>query len=168
MFVFSSKCFIKTSIQKMFLVFTVLVDVSITNPISQNCRMPSSHFSFLPCQMAVSRHHTMGYNAPKVRKQENVLSDNIKHNFKKFSNQKLYQLMVSRIEQHKRNRKYKKIEISILYLSIQKLLSLTHFLCILFYFILFIYFQRKGGRKRGRETSMCGCLSHVPNWGPGP
>ena len=27
---------------------------------------------------------------------------------------------------------------------------------------LFIYFQRvgKGGRKRGRETSMCGCLSH--------
>ena len=25
----------------------------------------------------------------------------------------------------------------------------------------------KGGRKRGRETSMCGCLSHVPYWGPG-
>ena len=32
-----------------------------------------------------------------------------------------------------------------------------------------IYFQREGegGRKRGRETSMCGCLSHTPNWGPG-
>ena len=29
--------------------------------------------------------------------------------------------------------------------------------------ILFIYFQReeKGGRKRGGETSMCGCLSHI-------
>ena len=35
--------------------------------------------------------------------------------------------------------------------------------------ILFIYFQRegKGGRKRGRETSMCSCLSHAPYWGPG-
>ena len=30
--------------------------------------------------------------------------------------------------------------------------------------ILFIYFWRegKGGRKRGRETSMCGCLSCAP------
>ena len=36
--------------------------------------------------------------------------------------------------------------------------------------ILFIYFQREGqgGRKRGRETSMCSCLSHTPNRGPGP
>ena len=37
-------------------------------------------------------------------------------------------------------------------------------------FYLFI-FQRegKGGRKRERETSMCGCLSHAPpHWGPGP
>ena len=35
--------------------------------------------------------------------------------------------------------------------------------------ILFIYFQRvKGGRKRGRETSVCGCLSSTPYWGPGP
>ena len=25
----------------------------------------------------------------------------------------------------------------------------------------------KGGRKRGRETSMCGCISCVPNRGPG-
>ena len=33
----------------------------------------------------------------------------------------------------------------------------------------FIYFfrERKGGRKRGREASMCGCLSHTPHWGPG-
>ena len=35
--------------------------------------------------------------------------------------------------------------------------------------ILFIYFlqSRKGGRKRGRETSMCGCLLCVSYWGPG-
>ena len=26
----------------------------------------------------------------------------------------------------------------------------------------------KGGRKSGRETSMCGCLSRAPYWGPGP
>ena len=34
--------------------------------------------------------------------------------------------------------------------------------------ILFHYFQRegKGGRKGGRETSMCGCLLCAPNWGP--
>ena len=32
-----------------------------------------------------------------------------------------------------------------------------------------IYFLvGKGGRKRGRETSMCGCLSHAPYRGPGP
>ena len=34
--------------------------------------------------------------------------------------------------------------------------------------ILFIFREGKGGRKRGRETSMCGCLSSVPYWGPGP
>ena len=26
---------------------------------------------------------------------------------------------------------------------------------------------KKGGRKRGRETSMCGCLLSAPYWGPG-
>ena len=26
----------------------------------------------------------------------------------------------------------------------------------------------EGRRKRGRETSMCGCLSHAPYWGPDP
>ena len=42
---------------------------------------------------------------------------------------------------------------------------------VLFFFfflkILFIYFQkeRKGGRKRGRETSMCGCLLSASYWG---
>ena len=34
-------------------------------------------------------------------------------------------------------------------------------------FILFIYREGKGGRKTGRETSMYGCLSHAPYWGPG-
>ena len=39
-----------------------------------------------------------------------------------------------------------------------------------FFKILFIYFQAwgKGGRKRGRETSVCGCLSHAPTGEPDP
>ena len=44
------------------------------------------------------------------------------------------------------------------------------FLFFLFFFkVLFIYFQRegKGRRKQGKETSMYGCLSRAPNWGPG-
>ena len=32
--------------------------------------------------------------------------------------------------------------------------------------ILFTEREREG--ERGRETSMCGCLSHTPHWGPGP
>ena len=32
-----------------------------------------------------------------------------------------------------------------------------------FFFLRFyLFLDRKGGRKRGRETSMCGCLSHAP------
>ena len=38
--------------------------------------------------------------------------------------------------------------------------------CLRFY--LFIFREGKRGRKSGRETSMCGCLSHAPYWGPGP
>ena len=34
-------------------------------------------------------------------------------------------------------------------------------------FYLFIFRERKGGRKRGREPSICGCLLCVPYWGPG-
>ena len=30
----------------------------------------------------------------------------------------------------------------------------------------FIYRGEKGGRKRGGETSMCGCLLCAPSWGP--
>ena len=39
--------------------------------------------------------------------------------------------------------------------------SLTQHLYIFFY-ILFIFREGKGRRKRGRETSMCGCLLHIP------
>ena len=35
-------------------------------------------------------------------------------------------------------------------------------------FLKFIFREGKGGRKRGREISMCGCLSRAPYWGPGP
>ena len=69
--------------------------------------------------------------------------------------------------------------------SLWEILEVSQYLCglslvtcwismaILFFFffkILFIYFKRggKGRRKRGRETLMCGCLSHALNWGPGP
>ena len=45
-------------------------------------------------------------------------------------------------------------------------LSIEYSLFILFY--LFIFREGKGRRKRGREMSMCGCLSHAPYWGPGP
>ena len=39
------------------------------------------------------------------------------------------------------------------------------FLCLR---ILFIYVrEREGGRKTGRETSMCSCLLRAPCWGPG-
>ena len=31
-----------------------------------------------------------------------------------------------------------------------------------------LFFSRERERKRGRETSMCGCLSCTPNWGHGP
>ena len=43
-------------------------------------------------------------------------------------------------------------------------------LCCCFFkrFYLFIFREGKGGRKRERETSMCGCLLHVLYWGPGP
>ena len=34
--------------------------------------------------------------------------------------------------------------------------------------MLFIFREGKRGRKRGRETSVCGCLSHAAYRGPGP
>ena len=35
------------------------------------------------------------------------------------------------------------------------------------YFIYLYFIEGKGGRKRGREASMYGCLLHIPYWGPG-
>ena len=32
----------------------------------------------------------------------------------------------------------------------------------------FIFRERRREEERGRDTSMCGCLSYTPNWGPGP
>ena len=43
-----------------------------------------------------------------------------------------------------------------------------HFLSFLKTFYLFIFREGKGGRKKGREISMCVCLSHGPHWGTGP
>ena len=39
----------------------------------------------------------------------------------------------------------------------------------IFFLRFYLFLERgKGERKRGRETSMCGCLSHALNWGSGP
>ena len=40
--------------------------------------------------------------------------------------------------------------------------------CVFFLKILFIFRQRVREEERGRETLLCGCLSHSPYWGPGP
>ena len=49
-------------------------------------------------------------------------------------------------------------------------LCVFFFLKILFvYLFIYLFIERgKGGRKRGRETSMCGCLLSTSYWGPGP
>lgn len=70
MFVFSSKCLLRTSIQKMLLVFTVLLNVCVTSSIGQIriAELSSSPFSLLLCQTVASRWHTMDHQAPKIRK----------------------------------------------------------------------------------------------------
>ena len=45
---------------------------------------------------------------------------------------------------------------------------LSLFLLFFWRFYLFIFREGKGGRKRGKQTSMCGCLSCTPYCGPGP
>ena len=37
--------------------------------------------------------------------------------------------------------------------------------CIFIFLIFYLFLERGGGRKRGRETSMCGCLLHAPSLG---
>ena len=55
-------------------------------------------------------------------------------------------------------------------LALMKDTTLTLFYIIFSFFKDFIYLllEGKGRRKRGRETSMCGCLSCTPFWGSGP
>ena len=36
-----------------------------------------------------------------------------------------------------------------------------------FYLFIYLFTEKKGERKRGRETSMCGFLSHSPHWKSG-
>ena len=59
-----------------------------------------------------------------------------------------------------------------IYDSVSILLEFSFCLFIIYFrrFYLFIYFQTegKGGRKRVREASMCGCLSCAPHREPGP
>ena len=33
--------------------------------------------------------------------------------------------------------------------------------------VIYLFLERGERRERGRETSVCGCLSSAPNWGPG-
>ena len=40
--------------------------------------------------------------------------------------------------------------------------------CCSFKMLFILFLDRGEGRKKGRETSMCGCLSSAPYWGPGP
>ena len=53
-------------------------------------------------------------------------------------------------------------------LNIIKLNLLKFNLLFLKKIYLFIFREGKGGRKRGRETSMHSCLLRAPYWGPGP
>ena len=43
----------------------------------------------------------------------------------------------------------------------ENLNNLDYFLFLYYRFLKFIFREGKGGEKRGRETSMCGCLSHA-------
>ena len=42
--------------------------------------------------------------------------------------------------------------------------------CFYFFKRLYLFIFRQKGKEgeRGKETSMCGCLSHAPSWGSGP
>ena len=45
---------------------------------------------------------------------------------------------------------------------------IQYYFLILFFGRFYLFLERgKGGRKRSRETSICGCLSCAPYWGPG-
>ena len=45
--------------------------------------------------------------------------------------------------------------------------SQVYFILLFFLIFYLLFLEGKGGRKRGRETAMCGFLSCAPYWGPG-
>ena len=45
---------------------------------------------------------------------------------------------------------------------------LSFFLFFKIYLFIYLFKKGEGRRKRGRETSMDGCLGSTPYWGPGP
>ena len=53
---------------------------------------------------------------------------------------------------------------------IEKTYYQEHISMFRFFLKILCFFQTegKGRRKRGRETSVCGCFSRTPYWGPGP
>ena len=58
--------------------------------------------------------------------------------------------------------------------AVNRLHALIHpylYICIiLFYFfkdLIYLFLETREGRKKGRETKMCGCLLHSPYCGPG-
>ena len=51
----------------------------------------------------------------------------------------------------------------------QGTLNVFYFIFYSFKDFIYLFLERgEGERKGGRETSMCGCPSHVPYWRPGP
>ena len=54
------------------------------------------------------------------------------------------------------------------YTPMSNCLNLFHIFFFFYDFIYLVFREGKGGRKRGRETLLCGCLSHIPYWGTWP
>ena len=46
--------------------------------------------------------------------------------------------------------------------------TLKYYGLIFFKDFIYLFLEKGEGREKERETSMCGCLSCTPNWGPGP
>ena len=52
-------------------------------------------------------------------------------------------------------------------MNVSRILGLLFFFSIFKDFIYLFQTEQQGGRKTGREVSMCGCNLHAPYWGPG-
>ena len=67
----------------------------------------------------------------------------------------------------------KQKEKKIIFIPLPQVSCNYHFSCYVIFCIICMFkraflSEGKGGRKRGRETSMCGCLLCAPYWAPGP